>query len=301
MKKGIAGRIGAFLECATVVGLVASATFGHSAVAGETAENALHATHAAKLAEQPAVAGASPRILLPEVEKVAYLGVGTQPPDESLSRQLGLINGTGLLVKHVDPDSPASGKLEIHDVLRTFDGQVLVNQEQLAVLVRTNKPGSTVAIELTRASKPVTVTVKLAEKEMPALIRSSTGTVLDPHILQFLGGTNSPVRIQMKRHSPGVGGTTFPGFGAGFRAVTSAHNGTTGTTTMNTGAHTFTLTTEGGSKTLRVTARDGEEVFNGPVNTDKERAKLPASLHDGLKELDNLTKGVHVQVAPQTE
>jgi hypothetical protein len=233
-----------------------------------------------------------------KTEKVAFLGVTTQPVDESLTRQLGLVNGTGLIVKHVEPGSPAAGKIEMHDVLRTFEGQILVNQEQLAVLVRTNKPGAAVSIELTRQAKPLTVSVKLAEKDMPPLMRSSTGMAIDPQMLRIFGGTNSPGRTHFKfMSSGGEAAAPSTSVGTSSRTVTSFLVGTVGTTTMHTDDHnTFTVKTEGDRKTLRVTTRDGKELFNGPINTDEERAKIPASLRDDVKELDNITKEVHVEV-----
>lgn len=232
-----------------------------------------------------------------KTEKVAFLGVTTQPVDESLTRQLGLVNGTGLIVRYVEPGSPAAGKIEMHDVLRSFDGQILVNQEQLAVLVRTNKPGAAVSIELTRQAKPLTVSVKLAEKDMPPLMRSSTGMAIDPHILRMFGGTNSPVKMQFRKStSSGDSWSSVMGSGSGSRNMTSCFAGRIGTTTMHTDNHTFTVKSEGGSKTLRVTTCDGKELFNGPINTDEERGKIPASLRDDVKELDKMTKEIHVEV-----
>ena len=47
-----------------------------------------------------------------EKELVTFLGVETSPTSPVLSAQLGLQDGTGLVVNHLAPDSPAAGALQ---------------------------------------------------------------------------------------------------------------------------------------------------------------------------------------------
>jgi len=103
------------------------------------------------------------------LEKGPYLGVSAVPVDEALGCQLGLPTGVGLKVEFVDPESPAHGVLQRHDVLHKLDDQILVSQLQLAVLVRMRRPGDTINLAILRASKAQTAAVKLAEKELPPL------------------------------------------------------------------------------------------------------------------------------------
>lgn len=101
------------------------------------------------------------------MEKVAFLGVAVAPAPPSLRAQLGLAEGTGLLVLHVEPQSAAVGKLAEHDVLMRFNDQVLVNQDQLTVLVQNAGIGSEVRLTLLRAKNEETVTLALGEREVP--------------------------------------------------------------------------------------------------------------------------------------
>lgn len=102
-----------------------------------------------------------------EMEKVAFLGVAVSPAAPSLRAQLGIPEGTGLLVVHVEPDSAAVGKLEDYDVLTRFNDQVLVNQEQLTVLVASAGIGAEVKLTVIRKKSEQTVAVTLGQREVP--------------------------------------------------------------------------------------------------------------------------------------
>jgi len=105
-----------------------------------------------------------------EKVKAAYLGVSVSSVTGALRKQLTLPEGVGLLVDHVDPDSPAkTAGLERHDVLHKLDAQILINAHQLAVLVRTFKGGDEVQLTVIRKAKPQTISVKLAERNLPKL------------------------------------------------------------------------------------------------------------------------------------
>src|SRR4051812_14577750 len=74
------------------------------------------------------------------MEKGAWLGVNTSPPPHVLRQQLQLPRGVGLVVDMVAPDSPAQAAgVKQYDVLHKLNDQILINQQQLAVLVRTFK------------------------------------------------------------------------------------------------------------------------------------------------------------------
>lgn len=100
-------------------------------------------------------------------EKQAFLGVATTPLDASLQAQLDLDPGFGLLVRHIEPDSPADKKLKTHDVLVAFEDQKLINQDQLAVLVRGAGKDEKVKLTVFRGGKKEEVEITLAEREVP--------------------------------------------------------------------------------------------------------------------------------------
>ena len=65
-----------------------------------------------------------------EKENVTFLGVETSPVSGTLTSQLGLPEGSGLVVSRVMPDSPAAGSLKEHDILLKLDDQLLIEQRQ---------------------------------------------------------------------------------------------------------------------------------------------------------------------------
>lgn len=107
--------------------------------------------------------------------KAAYLGIASSPASDVLRKQLGLRDGTGLVIEFIEPGSPAAAAgIEPYDIAVRLNEQILVNPQQLAVLVRTFDPGTEVKLGLVREGKPIDVLVLLAERAMKPLA-SNTG------------------------------------------------------------------------------------------------------------------------------
>ena len=86
-------------------------------------------------------------------EKIAYLGVATMPVEPVAAYQLKLPEGVGLAVMEVAEDGVVKDKLVEHDILQKLDDQILTSPDQLAVLVRSYKPGDTVKLTALRKGK----------------------------------------------------------------------------------------------------------------------------------------------------
>ncbi len=82
-----------------------------------------------------------------------YLGLAMQtvPLPESLRARLNLTASEGLLVLHVEPEGPAekAGML-MGDVLLTANGQAVPDTDSIQEILRGNKPGAQIEIELVR-------------------------------------------------------------------------------------------------------------------------------------------------------
>jgi hypothetical protein len=261
------------------------------------------------------------------LEKAAYLGVTTSPVDETLAKQLGLPRYTGLVVTYVDPQSKAAGRLQVHDVLSKLNDQLLVNHYQFSVLIRIQKPADEIKLTVVREGKPLEVAVTLSEKELPPLSEpwsfprmrfgnpgarwnasSGTWTNLDEIIRKIVpGGQSSIMRMhstapgggRARTHSLNMGdgssGVWTDGTGSS-RVTTRQSDGTRSTFTLSENGRTMTLTERGGVKRLSVTDDDGKSLFEGPVSTDEDRAKVPADLQASLKELDGMVRDAEAEM-----
>ncbi|MCU1655991.1 MAG: Endopeptidase La [Pseudonocardiales bacterium] len=76
------------------------------------------------------------------------------------SCELGYPAKFGVIV--VQGGSPAQNKLQPADVLKTLDGHPVDSAAKLTALLQTQSPGKAVSIAVTRAGKPVTVSLTLA-------------------------------------------------------------------------------------------------------------------------------------------
>lgn len=244
------------------------------------------------------------------VEKVTYLGVETGPVPEVLAEHLGIERDFGLAVRTVAKDSPASGVLQKNDVLRKLDDQVLVDSRQLSVLIRSKKPGTEVKLTLIRAGKEQVVTAKLGERELPKNVLRSFNFG-DGGQFRFFDEDSGPV-IERLRELPGIArdeindalrviGNDRAHWVAGnprVHVLSRKVNG--GSTILNLAEGNFVFSDDEGSLDVNASKGDrqltlkdpsGKVTFQGPINTDEQRAALPAEVKERLKKLET----VHIE------
>ncbi|MCP5531214.1 MAG: PDZ domain-containing protein [Opitutaceae bacterium] len=232
-----------------------------------------------------------------EMEKVTFLGVQTEPVGPALQAQLGLPAGTGLAVNVLVPDSAAAGVLQAHDILLKFEDQILVNMEQLSVLVRNRQPGDKVKLTYLRGGKESTATVTLGEHEVPKRIglRLESGATpglawhaAAPHLAGAPAAKEADKLLWMMNLGRGEDGTK--------RVIRTERTGDDMVfVSVDTGVGELKLQDEAGvleliknkdGKQLVAKDAEGETVFAGPVNTEEERAALPADLRARLEKLE---------------
>jgi hypothetical protein len=196
----------------------------------------------------------------PKKVKAAYLGVSGSRPTPAMRSQLSLPVGVGLVVEVVDEDSPAAkAGLKQYDVLHKLNDQILVNLEQLAILVRTFKPGDEVTLTVLRQSKPTTFKAKLIEKE-----------VYDLDYAEMLGAAGATERPAAE----GAGGINpfLPRFGGGGSGGIDAYDG----------EYKLQITFDKGKPRLVATDKNGKQVFEGRITTDADIKALPEAIRKRL-------------------
>jgi len=161
------------------------------------------------------IAAAAPKI------KTAFLGVGVDTPSETVRSQLGLQPGAGLVVNYVEESGPSAKLVQMHDVLQKLDDQILVNGEQLVTLIRMHKAGDSVSLTLIRQAKPITVQVKLTEKEVPVRQSNAAGTTMDfeteylPVDVQWTNLAAGPLQVKSAAIDPAGNVMSLRGVHAG--------------------------------------------------------------------------------------
>lgn len=246
-----------------------------------------------------------------EKEPVTFLGVETSPVSPTLTAQLGLQDGAGLVVGHVVADSPAAAVLKQHDILVKLDDQLLIEQRQLSVLVRNHKEGDEVTLTYLRAGKQATAKVKLAKHDLPKMtldVGQPGGDVFAPFVngnvrLFTPGAAINPDDMGNRILGMLNNGVAQPGMQHMSIVGTNGANGVAGerniSVTVNTGNSHVALDDDQGSLELTITdgkkqlvAKDkkGEEIFSGPINTPEERKALPEAVRGRLEKLEDSTQ-----------
>ncbi len=124
----------------------------------------------------------------------AWLGLEVSRPDESITVHLPeLPPGIGFVVRRINEGGPADDAgLREFDVLWKMGDQMLVNEGQLAALLRLSKPGDEVSISGFRAGKPMEVKLKLGEA--PQTKHPFPSDLLDSAVLPG-GECGGPMRV----------------------------------------------------------------------------------------------------------
>lgn len=123
----------------------------------------------------------------------AWLGFSVSKPDETLTAHVpSLPPGVGFVVNSLDDGGPAkSAGLQELDLVWKFGDQMLMNEAQLASLLRLAKPGDEVQVSIFRGGKPLEV--KLTLGKAPAMKPPFGGEFAEAAILPGVCG--GPMRV----------------------------------------------------------------------------------------------------------
>jgi serine protease Do len=102
-----------------------------------------------------------------------WMGVAIQPLDEALAKSFGYDSTEGALVGDVLPDSPAQDAgLKTGDIIVEFGNKKIHDMQQLRNVAAATKPGTKTEVEIIRDGKPMTLELKVAEREAEGAVAS---------------------------------------------------------------------------------------------------------------------------------
>lgn len=211
----------------------------------------------------------------PATEKAAYMGVATTFVDGALRHQVKLPRGMGLIVQYVQKDSPAAqAGVQVNDILEKLDDQWLVDLQQMAVLVRSHKPGDRVTLSIIRGGERLSLPVKLGEKELPVLEENGAMRWEGPMRIEPRGTVAFPV----DEGSVWEHGSR--------KSVVSHEDGSTVRTLDDGQTHITLTTTHDGQSTVEVKDNAGKVLYSGPYTTAGDKGKVPAAFSAKVADLE---------------
>lgn len=267
---------------------------------------------------RPNVIEQAPKEARKPTQKVAMLGVGGMAITETLSLHLGLEKGSGLTIYHVVGGSAAEKcGLKKHDILTEFDGKKISSQQDLREAVQARKPGDEVDVKFISRGKAHEKMVSLGERE------ELQGMVQIPGINrkwlnEGLGGNIPPAAIpqinedMMKRlrQMQQLQGAEKLDIGKllreaidGKRRMGGIKFGASTSISLMDNDGSVTLNTKDGNKSVIVKDKGGKVLFDGPYETEQDKAAVPDEMKKRLERLniDKRDNGIKLRLLPMDE
>ena len=249
-------------------------------------------------------------------EQTTYLGIHATPVEPGLAWHLGLPDGFYQSVQYIAPDSPAAAAgLKEHDILQKVNDQLIINFEQLHVLIRSKKAGEKVKLTVLRQGSEKQLDAKLGSRDVASAspegahgsaiygyIPTPDGKKLElsfhpdyPHDLPK--EVREHIEEQIKKSKKG--GIDFYWHGDKKDQIPQKHEGeskksegkkhsssnsTVTRTVKASGKGELHYEKTNGLETLKAVGPDGAVLFDGPINTPEEKAKVPAEMLKWLEE-----------------
>lgn len=112
-----------------------------------------------------------------------YLGITMNDVTPENASFFKLQDADGAIVSQVSQDSPAGqAGLKSGDVIRTLDGQPIVNGSALQVAVSQDQPGANISLGIIRDGNPETVKVKVGEYNAKSEVADNEGDSSSPNV-----------------------------------------------------------------------------------------------------------------------
>jgi len=237
----------------------------------------------------------------------AYLGVELGSVDAALATQLGMDHAAGALINVVVDGSPAAkAELKQHDIVVKVDGKSIQDPADLSDRIGKHKKGDKVTLTIFRGGKPIEIEATLSERpavEPPGLEKLLQEYRIVPRIRALRAGPHQDdIVIRLDSASPGdvpqvehrvIVRSAESGKAADAQGGVSAHalsrhaSSSQKVIVVKTEKGlTTTVTDADGKRHVTVQDAEGKVLFDGPVNSETDRAKLPDEARRNLEKIE---------------
>lgn len=246
----------------------------------------------------------------------AYLGVVSSDVPEMLAEHLGLKPGEGIIVGAVMPDGPAAkAGLAARDIITRVGDKAVGSPQDLTTEVQAHKPGETIRLDVIQKGKPAGLDVTLgvrpeqfagmglqpmdqlnleglpkdiADRLRGALQGNAGGFNLDieegaVEIAPQMNQAMREMKKRMEKAMEGLDARVIPAdpkveFKQGASIIINDQDGK------------IELKSTDGSKEVTIRDNDDKIVWNGPWDTEQDKAAAPEGIRERVERLNLDTK-----------
>ncbi|HOA62190.1 MAG: PDZ domain-containing protein [Verrucomicrobia bacterium] len=242
----------------------------------------------------------------------AYLGVELGYVISPLATQLGLEDESGALVNMVVDESPAArAGLKRHDIIVKLDGKKVRDPADLSARIDKHKKGDKITLTVIRGGKPIEITATLSEKaatdpaRLQKLLREYYPIVPGIRMLRT-GPDRNEIVVRLDSENDGNAYhverriVVDPANARATAESAIVKPGHSTTSQVSVEQKVIVMKTDGGMSTVleekdghrHVTVKDaeGKVVFDGPVNSDGDRQRLPTEAREQLDRIEQSLK-----------
>lgn len=245
---------------------------------------------------------------VPQTGRQAYLGLGIGPLPEALRVHLGMEASEGVIVHSVDPNGPAAAVgIEANDVLRSVNGKAVRSQAELRAVTAAHQPGESLDLSLIHKGQERQVKVELGSRVRSEAPAGPAGPFGDGRLDQFFEGLpreqadriRRAIEENLRLGEDSEANGLFPDFGGIHelqrRMLDGAFQGMANGTMRMAGTSSVRLLDADGSveievrdglKEVRVRDRDSKILWEGPYNTEEEKAAAPKEVRERIDRVD---------------
>lgn len=265
-----------------------------------------------------------------EKKIVPFLGVSSVPVTPALTDQLNLPEGQGALVLQVmDGSSAAKAGLQKHDIIQKVNDDDITTGRELRDTIRSHKAGEQITISVLRGGDTVELKAVLDEREVidrPGV--GQRGIRLNPDIIEIM--PNLPLRIEPLNNNPADveklreehqrrieemrkrikemmeqnrEGLRLEADGMKIEIprieIPAGGHGAVSVSTRVDNEHVITLTRKGDTRHVVAKDREGNVLFDGPIDTPDQLEAMPEAIREKVKQMDKPMNDLREQTDPK--